>query len=94
MTGLTRRQRYSGPQRPESWQWSPTYQLSERRVLDADTEFQVKGVRGQWWHFVCHVVNPGKPAEWIDGINDRGYRRFRPAQITRTRKIRKRGVSQ
>jgi hypothetical protein len=92
---LTRRKAFHGPERPEHWQWSPTYQLSPRRLIDHDTEVKIAGLRGEasWFRFVCHVINPDKPAEWIDVMGPTGYRSFRPDQITKTRKIRKRGVT-
>lgn len=84
---MIRRKAWKGPVRPAHWQVSDTYRVSPRRVLDTGKEFKVAGRRGVWFHFVAHVINPDKPAEWIDAIGEDGWHAFDPSKITQIRKV-------
>lgn len=76
---MSRRRKYKGPLHPQHWEVSEEA-VANGRHLTPSTEVSVSGERGRFL-FLRHVRNTRTGSEWVDLLQGKRFRSFRPEAI-------------
>lgn len=82
---MSRRRKRTAPLYPEHWEVSEE-SVCNGRHLTPGTEVSIRGERGRF-RFLRHVRNTTSGSEWVDLLQDKRFRSFRPERIKTVHRI-------